>query len=301
MVVRVSDQALLRLLELVREKLGALDARVEIGGQPPSDDRQLWIELPGGRRVVVLFGEPVDQAARKLEQLETILGSFAGIAQGRVEGAEQASLVSVRAALDDELGRLSTRAGAIQAVVVDAGSPVLWGSSHGGEPVVEVDPKLLRRRAQLFEEAEQEGLDVATLLARGPVDSTDRGAWPTINAVAGLDAELSRLHQRHAAFDAAAWKRFVLTSRAVAAVRQHVPRAPATAGPLRATMQGRGLGYFVRSFGGIYFLVLVYEGPFSELRTQRAVGQVLARIERLVLKLPPVDPRPGAKVVRLKR
>jgi hypothetical protein len=296
---RVSDAALIRLLQLLCQKLGAVDARVEIGGRAPMGDELVWTELSGGRRVVLTFDAPLEDAAAKRRRLDAMLGSFAGIAQGQGEGGTEAETVSARVALDDALVRLGTRVGATQAVVIDVGSPVLWGSSHD-EPAVEVEPRGVRRRAQLFEQAEEVGIDLAALLARGPVDGPERAEWPRTEAVAGLGAELGRLYSRYAALDVATWRRFVLTTRAVAAARRHVPRAATTAGPVRATMQGVGFGYFVRAFAGIYLLVLVFDAPFSELRAQRSVGQALPRIERLVLRLPPVDPRPSAKVVRIK-
>jgi len=295
----VSDAALVRLLQLLCQKLGAADARVEIGGRAPTSEHLVWTELSGGRRVVLSFDAPVPDADAKRRRLDAMLGSFAGIAQGQGESGTEPETVSARVALDDALGRLGARVGAAQAVVVDVGSPVLWGSSHD-EPAVEVEPRAVRRRAQLFEQAEEGGLDLAALLARGPVDGPERAEWPKADAIAGLGAELGRLYSRYAALDVATWRRFVLTTRAVAAARRHVPRASTTAGPVRATMQGLGFGYFVRAFAGIYLLVLAFDAPFSELRAQRAVGQALARIEGLVLRLPPVDPRPGAKVIRIK-
>jgi hypothetical protein len=295
----MSDAALLRLLQLLSQKLGAADARVEIGGQPPTDEHVVWTELSGGRRVVLCFDARVPDAEAKRQRLDAILGSFAGLTQGAGDSDSEADTVSARVALDDALARLAPRVGAVQAVVVDAASPVLWGSSRD-EPALDVDPRVVRRRAQLFEQAEEEGIDLSALLARGPVDGPERGEWPRAEVVTGLGAELGKLYGRHAALDVATWRRFVLTTRAVAAARRHVPRVSSTAGPLRATVQGPGFGYFVRVFAGIYLLVLAFDGPFSELRAQRAVGQALGRIERLVLRLPPVDPRPGAKVIRIK-
>src|SRR5262249_22129216 len=46
------------------------------------------------------------------------------------------------------------------------------------------------------------------------------------------------------------------------------------------------------SFSGIYILCLVFDGDFDELRAERAAGDALPRIERLVQALPPLDPNP---------
>ena len=58
-----------------------------------------------------------------------------------------------------------------------------------------------------------------------------------------------------------------------------------------------------RSFAGIYLVVLVFDAPFDELRAERALGESLGRIERLVLALPPLNPPPthGAGVVAMRR
>jgi hypothetical protein len=49
--------------------------------------------------------------------------------------------------------------------------------------------------------------------------------------------------------------------------------------------------------------VVVFEAPFDELRAERAVAESLARVEQLVLALPPLDPSPeaGAGVVAIRR
>jgi hypothetical protein len=56
-----------------------------------------------------------------------------------------------------------------------------------------------------------------------------------------------------------------------------------------------------RSFAAIYVLVVVFPGPFDEIRAKHAISQALPIIESLVLALPPRDPPPsvsGAKAMR---
>jgi hypothetical protein len=48
-----------------------------------------------------------------------------------------------------------------------------------------------------------------------------------------------------------------------------------------------------RSFASIYVLIVVFESPFDELRAEQAIEDGLPRIERLVLALPPLDPKPS--------
>jgi hypothetical protein len=60
------------------------------------------------------------------------------------------------------------------------------------------------------------------------------------------------------------------------------------------------LGYLVRPFAGVYRLLLVFPGAFSELVAEGHALHAASQIERLVLALPPVDPPPGGgKVLRL--
>jgi hypothetical protein len=57
------------------------------------------------------------------------------------------------------------------------------------------------------------------------------------------------------------------------------------------------------SFASIYLLVLAFDGPFDEVRAERAVLESLPRVERLVLALPPLDPDPivGTGAMRMRR
>ncbi len=74
-------------------------------------------------------------------------------------------------------------------------------------------------------------------------------------------------------------------------------------GHLAHTVREADLGVLVRSFASIYLLVLAFDGTFDELRAERAVEDALPRIERLVLALPPLDPKPApiAGVISLRR
>lgn len=98
-----------------------------------------------------------------------------------------------------------------------------------------------------------------------------------------------------------------------AALREAEPStAPSTLDPalqraLRAIAERRGGGSaegptIARRFAGIYELVLVFEGAYSELHAEAAIVRGLPWIERLVTSLPPRDPAgKGAKVAVLRR
>ncbi len=94
----------------------------------------------------------------------------------------------------------------------------------------------------------------------------------------------------------------LLSRRALHAVRNLSELAALRKGKHVRHLEGGGdAPFIVHSFAGIYLLVLVYNGPFDELRTERAIVEALPRIERLVLALPPLDPSPHADVVAIRR
>lgn len=60
-----------------------------------------------------------------------------------------------------------------------------------------------------------------------------------------------------------------------------------------------GVEALVRPFAGLYVLALLFREPLSEPIALGAVLHAVGLIEKLVLALPPIDPEPGAKVIRL--
>lgn len=60
-----------------------------------------------------------------------------------------------------------------------------------------------------------------------------------------------------------------------------------------------GVEALARPFAGLYVLALLFKEPLSEPIALGAVLHAIDLIERLVLALPPIDPGPGAKVIRL--
>jgi len=67
---------------------------------------------------------------------------------------------------------------------------------------------------------------------------------------------------------------------------------------VRLTLPG-GVEALVRPFAGLYALCLLFRDPVSEPIALGAVLHAIGLVERLVLALPPIDPGPGAKVIRL--
>jgi hypothetical protein len=118
-----------RFLALVRRELGAEEARVVEPDERLADDAGLAVaRFPDGRGIVVRFAEPpVDREAkqRRLEMLASTFDSFGGDWQ---HGKKPRPPVA--RSLHDELLTLCARAAAVNAIVIDANSPVVWGAAH---------------------------------------------------------------------------------------------------------------------------------------------------------------------------
>jgi len=85
-----------------------------------------------------------------------------------------------------------------------------------------------------------------------------------------------------------------LTERAIDLVRD-LPAVTGLrkGGHLAHAVRDASFGWVARSFASIYVLIVVFESPFDELRAEQAIEDGLPRIERLVLALPPLDPKPS--------
>ena len=96
------------------------------------------------------------------------------------------------------------------------------------------------------------------------------------------------------------WHRRLRAFAAVAALRRMTSDQP---GSSRWSVHDPDLAFLSRGFGGIYWLVLVFDDPdFSELHAEAAMIHAAPWIERLVTSLPPVDPDgKGGRVVKLRR
>lgn len=287
---------ILRLLELVQRELDADDARLEIGGRDPDDGRVVWHRLPSGWRIVALFAEaPKDRPATE-ERLARFAESFSGVIQPAApesRGYDRHQAASHH--LDDELEALAARAGAMGCVVVDDKSPVLWGTSEPRRDGSDVDGAL--RLANWAREAHRFGVDLVELL------QNDEETLPAHLERLGVGAaeretlitRVAKLRERGRR-SAAAWRRQLCVARAIEKVRENKHDHGS-----RVALQEDGLGVLSRGFANIYHLVLAFSGAYSELQAEGALVHTLPLIEKLVLSLPPVDPEPGARVIRLPR
>jgi len=228
----VVDVKIERLLDLVKAKLGAVDARLEIGGNPPTAEEAAWHDF-GDVRLVALFSEPIPNRELVQKRLTTFCTGFSDTVSNAVghlsvgRGAEDP-----REQLDAELGMLSERAGANRAAVFDLNSEIIWGASRLGLKSEPEAPQILEQ-------------------------------W------------VGELRSSYAAD--------------LRSSRGHVIR-------LSVRSEHECLA---KMFGGIYVVSLYFDGVLSEPVAVGALLHAAGRIEKLVMALPPVEPPPGGKVVRL--
>jgi hypothetical protein len=230
------DARLERLLGLVKQELGADDARIELGGEPPNDDRLVVATLgEPAFRVVAVFSAPVVQREAAETRLSALVSGF-----GDTVGQSVTSLAalplpqdSARARLDAELTHLATRSGAVRSVVFDLSSPVIWGAS-------------------LPDDAAATG-------------NRDLELWVS-------ELRSDRAEELRSAYG-------------------HV---------VRLTLAD-GAECLARTFAGIYVLSLAFRGALSEPVAVGALLHAAEAVERLVLALPPIEPPPGGRVIRLPR
>lgn len=299
----MSEETLDRLTAIVQRDLGADSLRVGAADELPSD-REIECELPDGRRIIAVFTEPpADRDARR-RRLEMIVASFPGLAKGLPAPKAQTR------SLGDELAAVSERAGALHAVVIDATSPVVWGADHASAPREEVDVET----AKLFvlEPAARELLGIqgfdpeqTAVNTVGP-DRAEDSTPPADEDAAEPDDAMAAFPPGSAVQGANGgdlWWEYMLVKKAITAVRA-LPAIPSLkkGEHLHEAVREEAFGYYARSFATIYVLILVFDGPFEELRVERAVTHALPAIERLVLALPPLDPPPKlAGVVAIRR
>lgn len=130
----MSEPGIQRFLELVARELGAVDARIEIGGREPDDSRVVSHRMLNGWRVLALFDQDgIDKPAleRRLAAMaETFLSTIEQATSGQNAPPSRTPPDIAGRRLDDELTRLTERAAVLGAIVFDLASPVIWGASR---------------------------------------------------------------------------------------------------------------------------------------------------------------------------
>jgi hypothetical protein len=269
-----SPSALKRFTALVRRETNASDVRVlPANAEPPTAPNVLSVALGDGHQLLVVFDDtPADRDALA-RRVEMLARTFAQAVDARPAKARRPP---VARSLQDELSALSERARAVDALVIDAHSPIVWGAA--------IRPPQERSDESAVALVEVSRDDLESV--RSPAENEDEtdATSPPADRPGGPLAGLS--------------------ARAADRVREH-PAIPQLhkGGRLHSVVREPDLGYVAHSFASIYVLVLVYSEPFDELRAERSVAEALPRIERLVLALPPRDPPPApmAGVIAFRR
>lgn len=281
-----------RFLDLVSRELGCADAHFELGGRDPSEPDRVAAPVPGGWRVVALFDAPVEDPEPARAKLEALIGAFTGVSEKLHLRSPRLSNSIAYRELADALALLADKAKALRAVVIDEDSPVLWGTSEPtpGPEDVEVAMWI----GELADSAAAAELDMTELIALD--DASLRERLETLEPRKLRERLLRKLpviRELGGHRDAEDWAAHIATCRAIAAVR----RAPENHEAIEDD-----LGWLARDFAGIYHVILVYGGPFSEIGAAGVMLRALPAIEKLVLSLPPIDPAPkGARILAFKR
>jgi hypothetical protein len=246
-----------RLLAFVCRELGAREAVVMDPGavqERPDDPLELWGLRPDGRSVVARFDVAPPDREATLRRLEMLVGTFTAALDEEPPSGPLARPPAA-SALHSELEELGQRAAALNVLVIDANSPVVWGAAKAAGLATDWST----------------GSGTENAVTSDPDDDSDA-------------VDLSR-----AAIDVLRHDRGLASSRKGKPVR-HIERTGE-------------VPFVAHSFAGIYWLVLVFQEAFDELRAERAILDSLPRVERLVLALPPMDPSPqaGARAMSRKR
>ena len=298
-----------RFLSLVQRELSADDVRLlEHGQEPPKADNVVVARLPDGRHVVASFGdEPKDKDALS-RRLAMLSGTFAD-ALANPPSERMRSRQPVVTSLHEELKALGQRARAHDVVVIDGGSPVVWGcASIRARPRARTE-MLLRDVSDRELSAHDEPSNPSPLHAvpdeSGPLEQTAptgnlRMAPPPMESAPTIthahdDEDDDELPEEEPE----------ITQQAIGFIRQLPSLDLLHKGKHLRHVSREGAYYLVLSFSSIYLLCVIFDGEFDELRAERAAQESLPRIERLVLALPPLDPDPqpvgGVAALRRRR
>ncbi len=167
-----------RLLALVRRELGALDARIALLDEEPGEGPNVVsCPLADGRRVAVTFDAPPPDRDAKQRRLEMLASTFDTVVEGVASG--RSSRPPVTSSLHDELLAVATRAAAVNAIVIDANSPVVWGAARPRGVVA--SPPLASSSRLAEAPANDEGQGEAAVLSRRAIHLV-RG-WPELSAL----------------------------------------------------------------------------------------------------------------------
>jgi hypothetical protein len=124
-----------RFLALVRRELGAEDAHVVEADQASAANAfELRCRMADGRGIGVRFASPPQDREASQQRLEILAATFDAFVE-EDKSQRRRSRPPVTLALQDELATLCARAAAVNAIVIDANSPVEWGAARPQEAI----------------------------------------------------------------------------------------------------------------------------------------------------------------------
>ncbi|WP_394828346.1 hypothetical protein [Pendulispora albinea] len=327
------DTPFARFAALVRRELGAEDVRLIKDAEPQSPAANvLYARLLDGTRLAVTFARAPENPAALRRRLGMLVGSFTQTAGG-TEDPRLHGRISISRSLREELRALATRTQAVEALVLDAHSPVVWGATSQRGPLEEppelsavlhvVDPfeeggtvtQLHPERVQQDSEQETKQDTERASESHIPLPPPRTLPLPPLPDVNSPPPEPSQTKVADTTREASSTKTPSVPPpdlRDLAPSAQRALREVRSLPGIDALRKGKALresvrhpdfGYVAQSFAAIYIVVLVFESHFDELRAERALIDALPRIERLVLALPPLDPtpEPRSNAVALRR
>lgn len=294
------DSVFERFLSLAKRELSAEDVLLLGEGETtPVAPNAIVARLPDGRHVVASFeSEPKDRDA--LQRRLSILADTFSEALSTPPSERTRSRPPIRISLHEELRALAARAQAVDVIVIDVDSPVVWGSAAvRGKPRAR-DELVLREvsnhelSSKLDPPSSAIGLPADLESGREVTSLQDVLSLPPLDRVVPTPLESSRMASEIDPVeedDELAPAEPEATRRAIASVRRLDLDTLHKGRHLRHVERDSAF-YLALSFSGIYLVVVVFDGEFDELRAERAAQESMARIERLVLALPPLDPGP---------
>jgi hypothetical protein len=262
----VSDARLAEFLEMVRRSFNATGARLAPAGEVPAPGEDTVLcGLPTGQTLVVSFSAPMPDQESIRRRVEMLVHAFGAVLKNADE-APPASVERREQLLSQELAALAKRALALDAIVIDAHSPIVWGAARDDTPrsLGQADPPVPDNVYPIDQPARPRSERPREL-------KVDRGVSIEVVEVVRALPEMTSLHK---------------------------------GGQLHRTMNDTRPGYIAWSFAAIYVLILVFPDRFDELTAKHAMIAALPAIEALVLSLPPRGHDPsnaGAKAVRVRR
>ena len=291
-----------RFITLAKRELQADDVRLlALGEATPEADNVLVSRLGDGRHVVASFASPPKDRDALERRLSMLASTFAD-ALAAPPSEKMRSRPRAATSLHEELKALAVRARAIDVVVIDTDSPVVWGCASVPARPRARSELLLRDvsdrelAARVDDESgplQDVAADLAAAVDASVIDLAERrrDSQPIPTESARVVSEVYDAEDQTSPEEELP-EEMEKTRRAIAFVRD-LPS-------LDGLHKGRHLRHVERStthflalsFSGIYILCLVFDGDFDELRAERAAADALPRIERLVLALPPLDPGP---------